>query len=193
MYAIMYAICMPWCTPYVCHSVRHMYAMQAEVSRAYKSPHSGTPRRVPGFPLNLFPYYYLFVLVFVFLHFLSLLSKLKQENIMAKKIEIEGLSDDVIEVLNREADRNSLSRNSLLILLVETFSKNVKMLEASQELSAPLADVTQQLNQLTHSITKSNKNISEDFTAMKDALERNNFAVLELVQNVENLMNQLRR
>ncbi|AWF95738.1 hypothetical protein B6254_1334 [Weissella cibaria] len=67
------------------------------------------------------------------------------------------------------------------------------MLEASQELSAPLADVTQQLNQLTHSITKSNKNISEDFTAMKDALERNNFAVLELVQNVENLMNQLRR
>lgn len=112
---------------------------------------------------------------------------------MAKKIEIEGLSDDVIEVLNREADRNSLSRNSLLILLVETFSKNVKMLAASQELSAPLADVTQQLNQLTHSITKSNKNISEDFTAMKDALERNNFAVLELVQNVENLMNQLRR
>lgn len=119
--------------------------------------------------------------------------KLKEVNKVVDKIQIEGLSNDVIEVLNREADRNNLSRNSLLILLVETFSKNVKMLEASQELSAPLADVAQQLNQLTHSITKSNKNISEDFTAMKDALERNNFAVLELVQNVENLMNQLRR
>jgi len=112
---------------------------------------------------------------------------------MVTKIEINGLSDDVIAALNREAKRNNLSRNSLLILLVETFSKNVKMLEASQELSAPLADVTQQLNQLTHSLTKSTKNISEDFTAMKDALEKNNFAVLELVQNVENLMNRLRR
>lgn len=112
---------------------------------------------------------------------------------MSKKIEIDGLSDDVIAVLNREAERNNLSRNSLLTLVVETFAKNVKMLDASQELSAPLSDVTRQLNQLTHSVTKSNKNISEDFTAMKHAIENNNFAVIELIQNVENLINQLRR
>lgn len=69
----------------------------------------------------------------------------------------------------------------------------MKLADAAKTLESPLYDVNNQLNQLTHSITKSNKNISEDFTAMKDALERNNFAVLELVQNVENLMNQLRR
>jgi hypothetical protein len=86
-----------------------------------------------------------------------------------------------------------MSRSALLELVIETFAKNVQIADAAETLKSPLYDVTQQLNQLTHAITSSNKNISEDFTAMKNAIERNNFAVLELIQNVENLINQLRR
>ena len=42
-----------------------VYAMQAEVSLAYKSPHSGNPRRVPGFPLNLFVCFWCFAVFFM--------------------------------------------------------------------------------------------------------------------------------
>lgn len=112
---------------------------------------------------------------------------------MSKIIQVEGLDDTIIEVLNREAQKNSLSRNALLVLVIETFAQNVEMVESAEKLALPLQDVTQQLNQLTHAITNSNYNISNDFNALRDVTQKNNLLITELVQGVNTLIKRSTR
>ncbi|MFH7316252.1 hypothetical protein ACHWP0_07655 [Weissella cibaria] len=112
---------------------------------------------------------------------------------MAKIIQVDGLDDEIIKILNREAQKNSLSRNALLVLVIETFAQNVEMVESAENLALPLQDVTQQLNQLTHAISNSNYNISHDFNALRDATQKNNLLITELVQSVNTLVKKLTR
>jgi len=93
---------------------------------------------------------------------------------MAKIIQIEGLSDHGIEVLNQESERNKISRNSLLMLIVETFIQNVELQNATEILSEPLEDVTKQLNKLTQAVTDSNRAVSYDIAALTNAIQENN-------------------
>lgn len=112
---------------------------------------------------------------------------------MAKLIQVEGLSEEVIQILNGEAEKNGLSRNALLVLVIETFAKNVQAVDATEILALPLQDVTQQLNQLTFAISNSNHNISNDFNALKDAVQKNSLIVAEQTQMFKTLLNNIRR
>ncbi|UOX37937.1 hypothetical protein [Weissella cibaria] len=112
---------------------------------------------------------------------------------MAKIIQVEGLSEEVIPILNGEAEKNGLSRNALLVLVIETFAKNVQAVDATEILALPLQDVTQQLNQLTFAISNSNHNISNDFNALKDAVQKNSLIVAEQTQMFKTLLNNIRR
>ncbi|AVO65841.1 hypothetical protein [Weissella cibaria] len=112
---------------------------------------------------------------------------------MAKIIQVEGLSEEVIQILNGEAEKNGLSRNALLVLVIETFAKNVQAVDATEILALPLQDVTQQLNQLTFAISNSNHNISNDFNALKDAVQKNSLIVAEQTQMFKTLLNNIRR
>lgn len=112
---------------------------------------------------------------------------------MAKIIQVEGLSEEVIQILNGEAEKNGLSRNALLVLVIETFAKNVQAVDATEILALPLQDVTQQLNQLTFAISNSNHNISNDFNALKDAVQKNSLIIAEQTQMFKTLLNNIRR
>jgi len=112
---------------------------------------------------------------------------------MAKIIQVEGLSEEVIQILNGEAEKNGFSRNALLVLIIETFAKNVQAVDATEILALPLQDVTQQLNQLTFAISNSNHNISQDFNALKDAVQKNSLIVAEQTQMFKTLLNNIRR
>lgn len=112
---------------------------------------------------------------------------------MAKIIQVEGLSEEVIQILNGEAEKNGLSRNALLVLVIETFAKNVQAVDATEILALPLQDVTQQLNQLTFAISNSNHNISNDFNSLKDAVQKNSLIVAEQTQMFKTLLNNIRR
>ena len=112
---------------------------------------------------------------------------------MAKIIQVEGLSEEVIQILNGEAEKNGLSRNALLVLVIETFAKNVQAVDATEILALPLQDVTQQLNQLTFAISNSDHNISNDFNALKDAVQKNSLIVAEQTQMFKTLLNNIRR
>ncbi|MGL5299966.1 MAG: hypothetical protein ACRC9Z_02590 [Weissella confusa] len=112
---------------------------------------------------------------------------------MAKIIQVEGLSEEVIQILNGEAEKNGLSRNALLVLVIETFAKNVQAVDATEILALPLQDVTQQLNQLTFAISNSNHNISNDFNALKDSVQKNSLIVAEQTQMFKTLLNNIRR
>ena len=112
---------------------------------------------------------------------------------MAKIIQVEGLSEEVIQILNGEAEKNGLLRNALMVLVIETFAKNVQAVDATEILALPLQDVTQQLNQLTFAISNSNHNISNDFNALKDAVQKNSLIVAEQTQMFKTLLNNIRR
>ena len=86
-----------------------------------------------------------------------------------------------------------MSRNALLVLVIETFAKNVQAVDATEILALPLQDVTQQLNQLTFAISNSNHNISNDFNALKDAVQKNSLIVAEQTQMFKTLLNNIRR
>jgi len=96
---------------------------------------------------------------------------------MQNSVLIRGLSEHVLEVLDAEAKRNNLSRNSLLQIIIETFSKNVELVEATDILSEPLEDVTKHLNKLTQVVTDSNRAVSYDIAALTNAISEFNLVM----------------
>lgn len=91
---------------------------------------------------------------------------------MAKIIQVDGLTNHDIDVLNDEAARNKVSRNSLLLLVIETFVKNVELSNATDILNEPLQDVTKQLNKLTEAVTNSNRGVARDMQNLVTVIEQ---------------------
>ena len=81
---------------------------------------------------------------------------------MPKLIQIEGLSEQTIEILNNEAKKRRLSRNQLLQIVIGNFTKNAELNWAEKTLNEPLEDVANQLNLLTTAMNNSAKNMSSD-------------------------------
>lgn len=96
---------------------------------------------------------------------------------MQNSVLIRGLSEHVLEVLDAEAKRNKISRNSLLQIIIETFSKNVELVEATDILNEPLEDVTKHLNKLTQVVTDSNRAVSYDIAALTNAISESNLVM----------------
>ena len=95
-----------------------------------------------------------------------------EEKIMTNIIQVEGLTDHIIQVLNDEAERNNISRNALLQIVIENFANNLEQANANEILLEPLQDVTKQLNTLTHATTDSQHAISHDLTALKNSIDQ---------------------
>ena len=95
-----------------------------------------------------------------------------EELILTNIIQIEGLKEHTIKVLNDEAERNHVSRNALLQIIIENFATNLEQANATEILLEPMQDVTKQLNTLTHVTTESQHAISYDLTALKNSIEQ---------------------
>jgi hypothetical protein len=91
---------------------------------------------------------------------------------MKNIIQIEGLSNHAIKILNGEAERNHVSRNAILQIVIENFTHNLEQANATEILLEPLQDVTKQLNTLTHVTTESQHAISKDLMTLKEAIDR---------------------
>ena len=92
--------------------------------------------------------------------------------IMTNIIQVEGLTDHIIQLLNDEAERNNISRNALLQIVIENFANNLEQANANEILLEPLQDVTKQLNTLTHATTESQAAISHDLTALTNSIRQ---------------------
>ena len=92
--------------------------------------------------------------------------------IMTNIIQVEGLTDHIIQVLNDEAERNNISRNALLQIVIENFANNLEQANANEILLEPLQDVTKQLNTLTRATTESQAAISHDLTALTNSIRQ---------------------
>ena len=110
-----------------------------------------------------------------------------------KEFLVRHIKTEDLDVIDREAERNGLTRTALVQIILETFVKNVQSVDAAAILALPLQDVTQQLNQLTFAISNSNHNISNDFNALKDAVQKNSLIVAEQTQMFNALLNNIRR
>ncbi|MCQ9619938.1 hypothetical protein B9D04_03940 [Weissella cibaria] len=110
-----------------------------------------------------------------------------------KEFLIRHIKTEDLDVIDREAERNGLTRTALVQMILESFVKNVQSVDATEILAYPLQDVTQQLNQLTFAISNSNHNISQDLNALKDVIQRNNLVMAEQTQIVNALLDKIRR
>lgn len=91
---------------------------------------------------------------------------------MANQFVLRNLSDHTLKVLDEEAARNKISRNSLLQIVIENFADNIEQDNATEILLEPLQDVTKQLNTLTHVTTASQHAISKDLMILKESVDR---------------------
>lgn len=74
---------------------------------------------------------------------------------MVNRITMRDLSDHTLKIIDEEAERNNISRNALLQIVIENFANNLEQANANEILLEPLQDVTKQLNTLTHATTES--------------------------------------
>lgn len=91
---------------------------------------------------------------------------------MKNIIQVEGLSNHTIKILNDEAERSHVSRNAILKIVIDNFAHNLEQANATEILLEPLQDVTKQLNTLTHVTTESQHAISKDLMTLKEAIDR---------------------
>ena len=91
---------------------------------------------------------------------------------MVNRITMRDLSDHTLKIIDEEAERNNISRNALLQIVIENFANNLEQANANEILLEPLQDVTKQLNTLTHATTDSQYAISHDLTALKNSIDQ---------------------
>lgn len=69
---------------------------------------------------------------------------------MMESILVRGLSVETVRLLDAEAARNQVSRNTLLQFMLSRFSKEVALNNATEILLEPIDDVKRQLVTLEH-------------------------------------------
>lgn len=69
---------------------------------------------------------------------------------MMESILVRGLSVETVRLLDAEAARNQVSRNTLLQFMLSHFSKEVALNNATEILLEPIDDVKRQLVTLEH-------------------------------------------
>lgn len=91
---------------------------------------------------------------------------------MVNRITMRDLSDHTLKIIDEEAERNNISRNALLQIVIENFANNLEQANANEILLEPLQDVTKQLNTLTHATTELQAAISHDLTALTNSIRQ---------------------
>lgn len=94
---------------------------------------------------------------------------------------VRNLSKKTVEIIENEAQKNNISRNSLLQLILENFAENAEQNNATKLLSGPLEDVVNQLNVLTKTMNNSTKVAGDDIQAISDQLTQLNFTMGKFV------------
>lgn len=69
---------------------------------------------------------------------------------MMESILVRGLSVETVRLLDAEAVRNQVSRNTLLQFMLSRFAKEVALNNATELLLEPIDDVKRQLVTLKH-------------------------------------------
>lgn len=89
-----------------------------------------------------------------------------------ESVLVRGLSVETIKSLDEEAQRNQLSRNTLLQMLLSRFAKEVALYKATEILLEPIDDVKRQLQTLEMVQRESAKNISHDLLALNQSIRQ---------------------
>lgn len=97
------------------------------------------------------------------------------------KITIRNIPQKTIQIIDEEAQKNKISRNSLLQIIIENFAENAEQNNATKLLSGPLEDVVNQLNVLTKTMNNSTKVAGDDIQAISDQLTQLNFTMGKFV------------
>ena len=77
-----------------------------------------------------------------------------EENILVRKIDSK-----VLQIIDEEAKKNSMSRNQLLQNVLAEFAKDVEQKRATKNLIEPLEDVKNQINLLRTALDHSTENV----------------------------------
>ena len=86
-----------------------------------------------------------------------------EENILVRKIDSK-----VLQIIDEEAKKNSMSRNQLVQNVLAEFAKDVEQKQATKNLIEPLEDVKNQINLLRTALDHSTENVSYDLKMLTE-------------------------
>lgn len=87
-----------------------------------------------------------------------------------ESILIRGLTPEMVSLLNDEAARNQVSRNTLLVSMISYFTKTVKLTNATEVLLEPIDDVNRHLETLAAVQRESSVAIGHDIRVLAEQI-----------------------
>lgn len=87
-----------------------------------------------------------------------------------ESILIRGLTSEMVSLLDDEAARNQVSRNTLLVSMISYFTKTVKLTNATEVLLEPIDDVNRQLETLAAVQRESTVAIGHDIRVLAEQI-----------------------
>ena len=87
-----------------------------------------------------------------------------------ESILIRGLTPEMVSLLNDEAARNQVSRNTLLVSMISYFTKTVKLTNATEVLLEPIDDVNRHLETLEAVQRESTVAIGHDIRVLAEQI-----------------------
>ncbi|MGK4064353.1 hypothetical protein AB0X56_10230 [Weissella paramesenteroides] len=87
-----------------------------------------------------------------------------------ESILIRGLTPEMVSLLNDEAARNQVSRNTLLVSMISYFTKTVKLTNATEVVLEPIDDVNRHLETLEAVQRESTVAIGHDIRVLAEQI-----------------------
>lgn len=87
-----------------------------------------------------------------------------------ESILIRGLTPEMVSLLDDEAARNQVSRNTLLVSMISYFTKTVKLTNATEVLLEPIDDVNWHLETLAAVQRESSVAIGHDIRVLAEQI-----------------------
>ncbi len=87
-----------------------------------------------------------------------------------ESILIRGLTPEMVRLLDKEAARNQVSRNTLLVSMISYFTKTVKLTNATEVLLEPIDDVNRHLETLADVQRESSVAIGHDIRVLAEQI-----------------------
>lgn len=87
-----------------------------------------------------------------------------------ESILIRGLTPEMVSLLNDEAARNQVSRNTLLVSMISYFTKTVKLTNATEVVLEPIDDVNPHLETLEAVQRESTVAIGHDIRVLAEQI-----------------------
>ena len=89
-----------------------------------------------------------------------------------ESILVRDLTPETVALLNEEAARNQVSRNTLLVMMISHFAKTIKLTNATEVLLEPIDDVNRHLETLAAVQQQSSINIGRDIHILAQQVNR---------------------